>query len=1085
MRALALAALCAALPAAAQVTVNPRDVNPLVSKSKEKESLLVKLKRDIYKVDKSILETEKLIAKSHSAPYLPDLQFRLAELYVEKSRYIYTLQAESRPEGMKGALISPETKLMKQKAVQLYVRLQKEYPDFHDGDKVTFYLAHEERELGEFDELIKTLGELIQKYPKSPLRLESEQILGDYYFDKADLGEAEKHYQAVLEAPLSPVHDLARYKMGWIRINQSKHGEAVPFFEAAAASPPLPGVDPQKSLNVKREALLDLVYSYTESRPPKGAINYFEKLSDSRATFALALEKLGTRYFIKQQYEWAIPALRRLMDIQPDPELDLERAEKIYDSIKASKGTVLPRGEDIRYLVRAAVEVKTDPVKDEATRAKTLKELEELSRDLATTLHTYAQKKDERQVYLDAAAAYKEYLQLFRPQQYVIAIMKNRADALYAAKSYPEAARQFEELAQYSEAKDPAGLESAVYGALLAYYTGLRQENVDKLTAFEVADARQALKIMGGKYLERYPKSEHSVEVKFNIARAHYDDGEYDKAAALFSAFAVNNPGFKDAPVAGHLALDSLRQLNDFKGMEETGNKFLAAALPAAFKDEVRKILTAAKSEALGELAIQSAQQTGDVVEGLIQVAEQNKGSEIGEKALYAAFTAARDKRDLQKERELGAKFIASYPKSQYLADVLLTNGRQAAEAARFEEAAQWYEQVGEKLGTDSAALDGWMAAARIRQALNQQREAVKDLEAAAPVGGSRKSEVLATLAEVALKGHDNARARSAAEQALKVDKQNAGAAAVLAELMANAGERPEPLVAVLGPVTKGPNAQSEDTAKALWYLGEIVFKSFKAIPSDQLDQKVATLQQMEGVYTQAASMGSAEWAVASLWKMGLAYQHIAETLENTPMPAGLGAKEAEQFRKVVAGQVGPLKDRADSAFKLCLSRSVSLEVFSQAVVGCRSKTDAPRNPLPSAAPGSAGAASVDDLLKKVESSMDAGSLEALGMAYLDQGKLYQAQLVLGRATELQDTRASAHNALGLALLLSGDAMGARASYGKALDADPTYAKARANLAALRCRYGDAEGAKRELSVLKDVSGLAGTDVDPEWRSCK
>jgi tetratricopeptide (TPR) repeat protein len=575
------------------------------------------------------------------------------------------------------------------------------------------------------------------------------------------------------------------------------------------------------------------------------------------------------------------------------------------------------------------------------------------------------------------------------------------------------------------------------------------------------------------------------VEVKFNIARAHYDDGEYDQAGALFTAFALNNPGFKDATVAGHLALDSLRQLNDFKGMDEAGNKFLASAMPAPFKEEVKKILTAARSEALGELAIKSAEATGDVVEGLLQVAEQNKGSEIGEKALYAAFTAARDKHDLQRERELGAKFITSYAKSQYLPDVLLTLGRQAAEAARFEEAAQWYEQVGERLGADSAALDGWIAAARLRQALNQTREAIKDLESAAPVGGARKSEVLATLAEVALKGHDNVRARSAAEQALKVDKQNAAAAAVMAELMANGGEKPEPLVAILGPVTKGPNAQSEDTAKALWYLGEIVFRSFKAIPSDQLDQKVATLQQMEGVYTQAASMGSAEWAVASLWKMGLAYQHIAETLENTPMPPGLSPKDAEQYRKVVATQVGPLKDRADGAYKLCLSRSVSLEVFSEAVVGCRNHTDAPRSPLPSGPPGAAGAASVDDLLKKVESTMDAASLEALGLAYLESGKTYQAQLALGRATELQDTRASAHNALGLALLYSGDAMGARSAYGRALDADPTYAKARANLAALRCRYGDAEGAKRELSVLKDVSGLTGGDVDPEWRSCK
>ena len=76
------------------------------------------------------------------------------------------------------------------------------------------------------------------------------------------------------------MHDLARYKLGWIRVNQTKFNDAVTYFEAAAGSEPIPGVDSQKALNVKREALLDLVYSYTEARPPKGALAYFEKLSD-------------------------------------------------------------------------------------------------------------------------------------------------------------------------------------------------------------------------------------------------------------------------------------------------------------------------------------------------------------------------------------------------------------------------------------------------------------------------------------------------------------------------------------------------------------------------------------------------------------------------------------------------------------------------------------------------------------------------------------------------------------------------------------------------------------------------------------
>ncbi|MBJ6761107.1 tetratricopeptide repeat protein [Myxococcaceae bacterium JPH2] len=1080
------AALLTATPPSGVTRPGP-NLNPIVSKAKEREELISKLKRDIFKVDRALGETEKLISKSRNAPYLPDLQFRLAELYVEKSRYVYYLQAESRPEGASGALVSPETRLLKQKAVQLYYRLLREYPDFKDGDQVTFYLAHEQRELGQFDEMLKTLGDLTHKFPNSPLRLEAEQILGDHFFDKADLVEAEKHYQAILEAPPSPVHDLARYKMGWIRVNQAKHAEAVTFFEAAAASAPLPGVDVKKALNVKREALLDLVYSYTEARPPKGALNYFEKLSESRATYSLALDKLSNRYFIKQQYEWAIPALRKLMEIQPDPELDLERSQKLYDSLKAAKGKVLPDPEDIRFLVRAAVQSKTDPELAEGERKKQLAELEEMGRDLATQVHLAAQKKDEKDLYLKAAAAYREYLGLFRPDQYVRPIMKNRADALFAAKEFPEAARQFEELARYEEkAKDGKAVEAALYGALLAHFSTLKPEEALKRSAFEVADARQALKLLGADYVARYPQSANVLDVKFNIARAYYEDGEYPKAAELFTAFALAHPAYKDAPVAGNLALDSLRQVNDFKKLDETGRKFLASALPSNFRGEVQKILNQSKAEALDELALQSAQETGDVVEGLVKVADENKNSDIGEKALYGAFTAAREKRDMSRERELGAKLVQDYPKSQYLSDVLLTLGRHAAEAAAFPEAAGWFEQVGQKLGADFAAVDGWLAAARLRMGLGDYKDAARNLEMAAEVAGARKGEVLALLADTRLKQKDMGRAKTAAEAALKLDKGNVAAAAVLAEVQATtaANAAPDALISTLTTAVQGPNGQTEEAAKGLWFLGEILYRQFKDLPADKVEEKVAALQSMEGVYTQAASLGYPEWAVASLWKLALAYGHIADVVEQTPVPAGLSAAESRQFQDAVKQQVGPLKTRSEEAFKACLSRAESLEVYSTAVLGCRNHTDVASLPLPQ--PGTPTQPAVlEDLRKKAEKVLSAEALEALGMGYLDARQYGMAQLTFGRVTELQDTRASAHSALGWALLNTGDAMGARAAYAKALEADPTYDKARINLAALRCRFGDTDGARRELAVLKDVANLNGPDVDAGWKACK
>lgn len=1132
--------------ALSQGAPNSRLENPLVTRAREKQDLIEKLRRDIFKVDRSLGETDKLIAKSRNAPYLPDLQFRQAELYVEKSRYVYYLQAETRPEGQKGAMVSPETKLLKQKAIQIYNRILREFPDFRDADKVTFYLAHEQRELGEFDNMLKTLGDLIKKYPSSPLRLDSEQILGDYWFDKADLKQAEEHYKAILDAQPSPVHDLARYKMGWIRINQANHAEAVTFFEAAAASAPLPGVDVSKALSIKREALLDLVYSYTESRPAKGAIQYFEKLSDSRATFALALDKLGNRYFIKQQFEYAIPALRKLLEVQPDPELEVERVEKLYDSLTLAKGKVQPKPEDISFLVRAAVQVKIDPAKDEVSRKKVLVELEEMSRDLSTKIHVQAQKKNDRALYIDAADAYERYLSLFRPRQYATTMMQNRADALFAAKQFPEAARQFEELAQYldsARAGDAKGAkkdqpkpgdtldvakgddaatdgkdakpeekpkdaklaatasiassagtktiggemkshDEALYGALLSHYSSLKPGEVERLNAFEVADARQALKLLGAQFIARYPKNEHALEVKFNIARAYYEDGEYKKSAELFKEFALNHPDHKDAQVAGNLAFDSLRQINDFKGIEEMGKAFLSSNLPPAFKADVQKILTQTKSEALGELALKSSQDTGDVITGLLQVADENKGQEIGEKALYGAFAAARDKRDMRKEKEIGERFIGEYPKSQYLSDVMLTLGRHAAEAGRFDDAAAYFEQMGKQFAGDSTGLDSLLASARLRIAMGDYPGAVKVLETTIEQAGARKGEVLVQLAQVQMKMKAPAKARATAEQALKVDKTNATAAAIVAEVAATTpGEKLEPLIAMMTTVTNSPNGVGDDAAKGLWYIGDMLYRQYKAIPTDRVEDKVAALQQMQGVFQQAASMGSADWAVASLWRIGNGFAHIADVVEATPVPPGLKPAEVEEFRAAVKQQVDPLKAQAENAYETCISRAESLEVFNAASVGCRKKVDEASSPLKGPPPERA--VNVDDLKKKAETTQNAADFEALGLAYLGANQVNNAILNLNRAVEIDDARASAHSALGYAFLLTGDAQGARAEYARALDADPTYDKARANLGALRCRFFDVEGAKRELGVVKDTSGLTGPDVDPEWKSCK
>ena len=64
------------------------------------------------------------------------------------------------------------------------------------------------------------------------------------------------------------------------------------------------------------------------------------------------------------------------------------------------------------------------------------------------------------------------------------------------------------------------------------------------------------------------------------------------------------------------------------------------------------------------------------------------------------------------------------------------------------------------------------------------------------------------------------------------------------------------------------------------------------------MDQKVAALQQLQGVYNQSASMGSSEWAVASLWKLGLRLQPSPTRWSRRRCPPGLSAADAQQFKR-------------------------------------------------------------------------------------------------------------------------------------------------------------------------------------------
>ena len=334
--------LLASLPPAPPPRRRCRSYN-LSSKANERTELVAKLRRDLVKVDRSSTSPRSSSPQSRSAPYLPDLIFRQAELYVEKSRYRFHLEAELNAEAEQARLAGGPRRHPAQAEGDQPLRAHPatSSPTTRRATRCASSAPTSTASWASTTRPSRSTRSSSTSTRKSPL-----VARGAADHRRLLLRQAQARQGREL-LPEDPRHARPRPPTTWPATRWAGCGStaaSTPRRSSTSRPPPrspvLEGAG-AKALQVKGLALSDLVYSYTESRPAKGAIEYFEALCDNANAFENVLEKLGNRYFIKQEFENAAPAYRRLLVMSRDFERDPERASRLYETIKASKGKVV------------------------------------------------------------------------------------------------------------------------------------------------------------------------------------------------------------------------------------------------------------------------------------------------------------------------------------------------------------------------------------------------------------------------------------------------------------------------------------------------------------------------------------------------------------------------------------------------------------------------------------------------------------------------------------------------------------------------------------------------------------------------
>ena len=683
------------------------------------------------KVENAIAATKLLIERSRSADYLPDLHMRLAELYTEQARYAWLAMYEKRRSSNMGAdsraLDVPAARLLKNLAVGTYEVILHDFPKYAKADEALFLMAHEYRELGEFERMKQTYEKLIADYPKSPHRPEAWLILGDTAFDAGDLDRAEKNYNSVLAAA-SPgaggrVQPLARYKLAWVRINKEDCKGAASLFEKILRDRGTPRgtqalVATQRRLDLHREALVDLAYCYPEVYPDKPAGPYMRSLADNSSDYIAAMRRVAKRFALKEMYAQAAAALREVLGAAVADEAAIEDARKLYDNVLKAKVFDFAAF-DVERIGRVFEHRYHDYRLTKDQRGKLLDEFEACARDIATRSQLAARERRSQAMHAVAAAAYGHYLDYFRVAPDAKTrqeMVQNRAEALAEADRPFEAARAYERVAEIVAEADPR--RQARTNAIASYQQALDRGTLSRT---ERLVAWGGIRAQGRALVAEYPKDDSTVKIKLGVARTFYDAGEYPAAAELFMALARQYPVATEGVAAAHLALDSMRLAENYDRLATLGRQLLAMDKlgDAKFKQEVEGIIAKAEQRQVAELTIASSD---DKQERLLSYAKRFKGSGLGEQALYNALLVARTEGDIDRFYALGEEFIQQYPRSGQRIEVMGALASAASDRGDFAQAAQYLEATYQADPRGKDALVRLDAAAQIRAVLSDPK---------------------------------------------------------------------------------------------------------------------------------------------------------------------------------------------------------------------------------------------------------------------------------------------------------------------------------------------------------------------------
>jgi len=780
-------------------------------------------------------------------------------------------------------------------ALALYQKLLTEYPLYERNDQVLYQMSRAYEELGQTEEAMKVMGQLVRDFPRSSYTAEVQFRRAEYFFSHRQYLEAEDAYASIVAAEsTSSFYELALYKLGWTFYKQELYEDSLHRFIALLDHKVSVGYDFTQTEDEQERKRTDDTFrvislSFSNLGGPDSVVEFFSN-EGKRSYEDSIYSNLGEFYFDKRRYADAASAYTAFISRNPFHKAAPNFHMRVIE-IQAKGGfpsLVLDAKKEFArtYGLKSEYWQYFDP----DNRPEVLSYLKTNLIDLANHYHACyqdpEQKEKKQESFKEALNWYREFLASFPTEPESPSINYQLADLLLENRSFGAAALEFEKTAYDYPSHDKSS--QAGFAAVSAYREQLAADSKKENDSVRREVVRSSLK-----FADTFPEHEMAPIVLGAAVDDLYGLQEYEESLAaagkLIEAFPDADADVIRSAwlVTGHSSYEL-----GYYSEAETAYLNVLKLLPAG--DKTREELLnnlAASIYKQGEQAnvMQDYQAAAD---HFLRVGSMAPASTIRPTAEYDAAAALIQLKDWEKAASVLEGFRNNFPGHELQQEVTKKIAFVYKENGQLSMAATEYERIERETDDEEIRRDALLVAAELYEQDGSSTNALKVY----------KRYVEYFLEPVEL----NLEIRNKISLILK--EQN-DTKSYLEEL--------ETIVAVDASAGKARTPRTRYLAgKAALVLAEQDFDAFTAVKlvnpfKANLQRKRELMQIAIQEFNRLVEYEIGEITAAAGFYLAEIYDHFSTALMTSERPQGLEPMELEQYELAIEDQAYPFEEKA------------------------------------------------------------------------------------------------------------------------------------------------------------------------------